>query len=95
MLKHNFELQRIVSASTLFLHGVLKVSYVFPITVPPKTSGSCRFLLGVEKRPLSLIVGAVWFNQVDYGEFITDIFAHVADPEVEPLSVSGRLVVVL
>lgn len=90
----NLELKRVIVASAILLDRILIVGDIVAITVPAQPAVRCLFR-AVEQRFLTLIVGAVWLDQINDGEFVLYILAHVRNAKVEPLCVGRRIVVVL
>ena len=89
------ERERVVGATALTFHRVLVVANVFASTVPADTAWFTCILHRVKERLLPLIVRAVRLNQIDYVEFVADVFAYVAHFEVKPLCIGCRSMVIL
>lgn len=89
------ERQRVVRASSFFLHCILKVSDIVSFSVPTQSSWFACFFIWVHEWFLPLVIRAVRLDQVDYVEFVTLVFLGVGDFEIEPLGVSSSLVIVL
>ena len=88
------ERQSVVAAPTLALQLVLEVTDVSAITVPTDTRAYVSLLFGVEQGLQALVERAVWLDQVHDIEFVADAAFDVRDPEVVPLRVRRRIVVV-
>ena len=94
VLKSDFELKTVVVSAGLLFHLVLEVRNVFSVAVPTDVPVLC-IISGVKQRLLTLVIRTIWFDEVDYLEFVADVSLHVRNFEEEPLSVRCRLVVVL
>jgi hypothetical protein len=95
MLEAHFELEGVVVAASLLLHRILVVGYIVAVAVPTDTVGSACFSLGIKERFLALVIARIRFHKVNNSEFILDVPLDIRDSEVEPLGVSGRVMVVL
>jgi len=95
MFKRHFKGESVVIATAFFLHGVLIVCYVLTVAVPAKPTSPIRILYRVKQRLLPLVVAGVWLHQINDIEFVLNVFAHVVDLEVKPLSVGRCLVIIL
>ena len=71
------------------------VANVLTVPVPADSSRFLGLLDGIEKRLLTLVVGALRLVEIYYVDSVSDVFANVCDFEVVPLSEIGCVVVVL
>jgi hypothetical protein len=94
VLKGHLEGKGVVIAPAFFLHRVLIVGDIFAITVPTYTPGAVSIFNRINKWLLALVIAAIRFYQIDYVEFVANIFAYIGDLEVKPLGIVGCLVVV-
>jgi len=89
-----FEGKCVVAASTFALHRVLIVTDIFSVAVPTVSTWAACVFCRVEKRLLTLVVGAVGFYKIYDVEFVSDIFSGIRDFKVVPLCISSCPVVV-
>lgn len=93
----NLECQSVIEATALLLQGVLEIAYVLSITIPTNPLAItllCSFLR-VEQWLHALVVGTLWFNQIDEIELVSCSSAGISDSEIIPLSISSSVVIIL
>lgn len=90
----HFKGQCVVAASTFALHRVLIVTDIFSVAVPAVSTRAARVFCRVEKRLLTLVVGAVGLYKIDDVELVSDVFSGIRDFKIVPLCVIGCPVVV-
>ena len=94
ILKGDLESESVVGSATFAFHRVLIVADVLSIAVPADPTWLGSVLHRVNQRLLSLIIRAVWLDQIYYVELVADILANVGHFEVVPLGVTCRAIVV-
>mmetsp|Transcript_13579 Transcript_13579/g.23115 ORF Transcript_13579/g.23115 Transcript_13579/m.23115 type:complete len:356 (-) Transcript_13579:44-1111(-) len=95
MRKLQREGEGVIVATALLLERVLVVADVFAVAVPANTAAGLGLLLGVDEGLHALVVGALGLDEVDEVELVLGVLARIGDPEVVPLRVGRRVVVVL
>lgn len=88
------ERQGVVTATALALQLVLVVTDISAVAVPTDARAYVSLLLGVKQRFEALIEGAVWLDEVDDVELVADAAFGVGHPEVVPLRVRCRVIIV-
>ena len=95
VFESRLEWKCVIWTASFALHRVLVVANILTRTVPSNATGLGCVFHWVEQGLLTLVIRAVWLNQINYVEFVAHVFTHIADFEVVPLGVGGRAIVVL
>jgi hypothetical protein len=85
----------LVEASTLLLHAVLVIAYIFAISLPPNPALLLCLSFRIYQRLHALVVGALRLDQINKVELIRNPFASVAHFEEVPLSVIVSSIIIL
>lgn len=87
------ELRRILIFESLLQSSSLVVGYIGAISLPSKVSGFGIFHR-VSQRSHSLVVGWIWFHEVNHVKTVSLIFSSVLDPKIVPLTETLSTVIV-
>lgn len=89
--------QRVIKTTSFLLQCVLEVDDVWAVAIPTNSVAIMRlsFFGWIEQRLHSLVVRTLRFHQIDNVELVSREFPDIWNFEVEPLSVSSCIMIIL
>ena len=87
ILEGYLEGECMIVTTAFALHCVLIVADIFSWSIPSNAARLRSIFSRVYQWFLTLVVRAVWFDEIDYVEFVADVFLYIAYFEVVPLGV--------
>jgi len=96
MFELNGECQGVIKTATFLFQRILEVTDILAISIPSIALSivAIGFFFWIKQRFHSLVVRALWFDQINDVEFISRKFFDILNLEIKPLS-KGRCIVIV